>query len=144
MDGDYDSDGDSDKRQLHRQQRYKMVCIRKLCGNGMQKKREIFFSSTLCFFPLSSSSSSSFKATTRATHYMTTNSKTHWSAQPRCYPQNPCTRIENIYGVTSLGTNFVLQSNLLCVCVCVYVLPRPKVGSKTSFGDAHSFFPLKF
>jgi len=50
MDGDYDSDGDSDKRQLHRQQRYKMVCIRKLCGNGMQKKREIFFFFYFVFF----------------------------------------------------------------------------------------------
>jgi hypothetical protein len=30
----------------------------------------------------------------------------------------------------------------LCVCVCV--LPRPKVGSKTSFGAACSFLPLKF
>jgi len=31
-----------------------------------------------------------------------------------------------------------------CVCVCVYVLPRPKVGNKTRFGTAHSFFLPKF
>jgi hypothetical protein len=28
-------------------------------------------------------------------------------------------------------------------CVCVYVLPRPKAGSKTSFGAARSFLPPK-
>jgi len=32
----------------------------------------------------------------------------------------------------------------LCVYVCVYVLPRPKVGSKTSFGAICSFFLPKF
>jgi len=30
-----------------------------------------------------------------------------------------------------------------CVCVCVHVLPRPKAGSKTSFGAAYSFLPPK-
>jgi hypothetical protein len=29
-------------------------------------------------------------------------------------------------------------------CVCVCVLPRPKVSSKTSFGVVHSFFLPKF
>ncbi len=31
----------------------------------------------------------------------------------------------------------------MCVCGCVYVLPRPKVGSKISFGVTCSFFLLK-
>ncbi len=31
----------------------------------------------------------------------------------------------------------------MCVCVFVYMLLRPKVGSKTSFGAIRSFLPLK-
>jgi hypothetical protein len=51
--------------------------------------------------------------------------------------QNPCTRKASVCGVASPGADLVLQSNL----VCVYVLPRPKAGSKTSFGAARSFLP---
>jgi formate/nitrite transporter FocA (FNT family) len=29
------------------------------------------------------------------------------------------------------------------LCVCVYMFPRPKAASKTSFGIAYSFLPLK-
>jgi hypothetical protein len=31
------------------------------------------------------------------------------------------------------------QTLCVCVYVCVYVLPRPKVGNKPSFGAIHSF-----
>jgi hypothetical protein len=31
----------------------------------------------------------------------------------------------------------------VCVCVCACMLPRPKVGSKTSFGAIRSFLPSK-
>jgi hypothetical protein len=54
------------------------------------KEKKEFFFSTLCFllllffFSVFFSFSSSSKATTWATHYMTTSSKTHRSAQPRC------------------------------------------------------------
>jgi hypothetical protein len=30
-----------------------------------------------------------------------------------------------------------------CVCMCVYVFPRPKVSNKTSFGATRTFLPLK-
>ncbi len=53
-----------------------------------EKKRIFFFFSWF----LKKNSSSSSRATIRATHYMTTSSKTHRNAQPKCTPQNPCIR----------------------------------------------------
>ncbi len=43
----------------------------------------------------------------------------------------------SVCGVVSPSADLVLQSNLVCVCVCV--LPRLKAGSKTNFGVARSF-----
>jgi hypothetical protein len=50
------------------------------------KKEEKFFSSTSCLLLLLLLLLllSSFRTATKASHYMTTSSKTHRSAQPRC------------------------------------------------------------
>jgi hypothetical protein len=73
--------GDGDKWQ----QCYRAIHVRKLYSDGMQKKKKknflFYFMFFLKFFSYSSSSS---KAATRATHYMTTSSKTHRSAQLKC------------------------------------------------------------
>jgi hypothetical protein len=104
------------------------------------KEKRNFFSSISCFFKLFYYYSSS-KVATKATHNMTASSKTYKSAQPRCKPQNPCTKKANVCGVASFSADLVLQSNLVCVCVCM--LPRPKASSETSFGTTCSFLPPK-
>jgi hypothetical protein len=72
MDGDGDDDGT-----------IKRPYICKLCSDGVHKRREIFFFLLGVFLLLFSSSSCS-RAVIMAIHYMTTSSKTHRNAQPRC------------------------------------------------------------
>jgi hypothetical protein len=70
---------------LCRRQHYKAIYVCELSSVDVQKKREIYFSFTLCFcFLFSLFFFSSRAIITRATHYMTTSSKTHRSAQSRC------------------------------------------------------------
>jgi len=72
MDGDGDDD-DAIKRPY----------IHKFYSDGVHKRGGIFFS-YLVFLLLFFSSSSCSRAITMAIHYMTTSSKTHRNAQPRC------------------------------------------------------------
>ncbi len=76
-----DSDCDNDEQRLR--QRCKTIHVCELYDDGVQKINFLIFFYFMFFFSLFSFSSSS-RAATRATHYMTTSSKTHKSAQPRC------------------------------------------------------------
>jgi hypothetical protein len=57
-----------------------VICVCELYNDGMQKRKDFFFS-TSCFKKKISSFFSS-KAAIKATHYMTTSSKTHKSHSP--------------------------------------------------------------
>jgi hypothetical protein len=74
----------TDKQQLQQQQHYRTIHIHKLYNDGMQKRRNKFFSSTSCFFYVLLSSPSPSITTTMTTHYITARSKTHMNAQPKC------------------------------------------------------------
>jgi hypothetical protein len=129
-------------QQLHQQRRYRTICVYELYDNGVQKKKKkipsiscfyLFIYFLLFLLP-------------KVLHGLFT---TWQQAQKHTRVHSPdanlktCAQGKQVYVGLHHLVQILYYNQLVCVCVCACVLPRPKAGSKTNFGAAHSFFPLK-
>jgi hypothetical protein len=126
---------------VHRWWHWRAIHVHELCNDGVQKKRNNFFSYTSCFFLNSLILVLFLKLLQRllitwlqalkhtGMHSPNANFKTHIQGK-------------QVY----VGLHHMVQILYYnqTLCVCVYVLPIPKASSKTSFETVHSFLPSKF
>jgi hypothetical protein len=110
------------------------------------KRKEIFFSSTSCFYYYY------YSLLFFLFRELLQGLLTTWlQAQKNTRVHNPNANLKThvqgkqIYVGLHHLVQFLYCNQTLCVCVCVCVcmFPRPKVGSKTSFGTTRSFLLLK-